>query len=84
MLHVSMRYLYFSSLLLSCVSILTSCLFPQSSFAMPIYIGIILCGILMSVGMYRKAAIQVKQQILMAAFGAVLTAVGVGVFFYLR
>jgi uncharacterized membrane protein len=51
---------------------------------MPIYIGIILCGILMSVGMYRKAAIQVKQQILMAAFGAVLTAVGVGVFFYLR
>ena len=79
-----MRSLFFFSLLPSCVIILTSSLFPQSSFALPIYIGITLYSILMTVGMCRKSAPEVKRQILMAAAGAVFTAVGVGVFYYLR
>jgi hypothetical protein len=79
-----MRSLFLSSLLPSCVIILTSSLFPQSSFALPIYIGITLYSILMTVCMCRKSAPEVKRQILMAAAGAVFTAVGVGVFFYLR
>jgi hypothetical protein len=79
-----MRSLFFFSLLPSCVIILTSSLFPQSSFALPIYIGITLHSILMTVCMCRKSAPEVKRQILMAAAGAVFTAVGVGVFFYLR
>lgn len=79
-----MRSLFFFSLLPSCVIILTSSLFPQSSFALPIYIGIILSGILMTMGMYRQSAPEMKRQILMAATGAVFTAIGVGVFFYLR
>jgi hypothetical protein len=79
-----MRSLFFFSLLPSCVIILTSSLLPQSSFALPIYIGIILSGILMTVGMYRKATPEMKRQMLLAAAGAVFTAVGVGVFFYLH
>jgi hypothetical protein len=79
-----MRSLFFFSLLPSCGIILTSSLFPQSSFALPIYIGIILSGILMTVGMYRKATPEMKRQMLLAAAGAVFTAVGVGVFFYLH
>jgi hypothetical protein len=51
---------------------------------LPIYIGIILSGILMTVGMYRKATPEMKRQMLLAAAGAVFTAIGVGVFFYLR
>ncbi|MFM2169655.1 MAG: hypothetical protein RIS79_4026 [Verrucomicrobiota bacterium] len=67
-----------------CAIILMSSLFPNSSFALSVYIGIALYSILMTVVLLRKATPQVKQQILMAASGAVLTAVGVGVFFYLR
>jgi uncharacterized BrkB/YihY/UPF0761 family membrane protein len=59
-------------------------LFPDSSFALPVYIGIGLYCILMTVWLYRKAVPEVKRQILIAASGAVLTAVGVGVFLYLR
>jgi hypothetical protein len=79
-----MRSLFFFSLLPSCVIILTSSLFPQSSFALPIYIGIILYSILMTVGMCQKSAPKLKRQILLAATGAIFTVVGVGVFFFLR
>ena len=79
-----MRSLFFFSLLPSCVIILTSSLFPQSSFALPVCIGIALYSIWMTVGMYRKATPEVKRQILLAAAGAVFTAVGAGVFFYLH
>ena len=72
------------AILPACAIILMASLFPNSSFALPVYIGIGLYSILMTVGVYGKATPQVKRQILMAASGAVLTAVGVGVFFYLR
>lgn len=67
-----------------CAIILMASLFPNSSFALPVYIGITLYGILMTVGVYRKATPHVKRQTLIAASGAVITALGVGVFFYLR
>jgi hypothetical protein len=79
-----MRSLFLFSFLPSCGIILTSCLFPQSFFAFPIYIGIILYGTLMMVGVYRKSAPKVKWQIQLAATGALFTPVGVGVFFCLR
>jgi hypothetical protein len=72
------------AILPGCAIILMASLFPNSPFALPVYVGICLYCILMTVSVYRKAKPQVKQQILMAASGAVLTAVGVGVFFYLR
>ena len=72
------------AILPGCAIILMAGLFPNSSFALPVYIGIGLYSILMTLAMYRKATTPVKQQILMAASGAVLTAVGVGIFFYLR
>ena len=79
-----MRSLFFFSLMPSCGIILTSSLFPQSSFAFSIYIGIILYSTLMTVGVYRKSAPKVKWQFQLAATGAFFTAVGVGVFFCLR
>ena len=72
------------AILPGCAIILTAGIFPDSSFALPVYVGIGLYGILMTVWLYRKAVPEVKRQILIAASGAVLTAVGVGVFFYLR
>jgi hypothetical protein len=67
-----------------CAIILMASLFPNSSFALPLYLGIILYSILVTVGLHRKATPQVKRQILIAASGAVLTALGVGMFVYLR
>jgi hypothetical protein len=72
------------AILPGCAIILMASIFPDSSFALPVYIGIGLYSILMTVWLYRKAATEVKRQILIAASGAVLTAVGVGVFFCLR
>lgn len=72
------------AILPGCAIILIASIFPQNEFALLAYICIGLYSILMTVSVYRKAKPQVKQQILMAASGAVLTAVGVGVFFYLR
>ena len=72
------------AILPGCAIILTAGIFPDSSFALPVYVGIGLYGILMTVWLYRKAVPEVKRQILIAASGAVLTAVGVGVFFALR
>jgi hypothetical protein len=72
------------AILPGCAIILMTSIFPDSSFALPVYIGIGLYSILMTVYVYRKAAPEVKRQILIAASGAVLTAVGVGVFFCLR
>lgn len=72
------------ALLPGCAIILMASLFPNSSFALPVYIGIGLYSVLMTVVLLRNASPQVKRQMLMAASGAVLTAVGVGVFFYLR
>jgi hypothetical protein len=68
----------------SCAIILIASLFPNSSLALPAYIGIALYSIFVTLGLLRKAAPQAKRQILITASGAVLTAVGVGVFFYLR
>lgn len=67
-----------------CAIILMASLFPDSSFALPVYIGIGLYSILMTVGLYRKVTPEIQRQILIASSGAVLTALGVGVFFYLR
>ena len=72
------------AILPSCAIILIASIFPQNSFALLAYVCIGLYSILMTVGLYWKATTPAKQQILMAASGAVLTAVGVGVFFYLR
>lgn len=63
---------------------LMACLLPQNNFTLLAYIGIGLYSILMTVGLYRKASPVVRRQVLIASSGAVLTAVGVGVFFYLR
>ena len=67
-----------------CAIILMASLFPNSSFALPLYLGIILYSILVTVTLHRKATSQVKRQVLIAASGAVLTALGVGLFVYLR
>lgn len=67
-----------------CAIILMASLFPNSSFALPVYIGIGLYGILMTVWLYRKAMPEVKRQILISSSGVVLTAIGVAVFFYFR
>ena len=72
------------AILPGCAIILMASIFPDSSFALPVYIGIGLYCILMTLGVYRKAMPEVKRQILIAAAGAVLTAIGVGVFFALR
>jgi hypothetical protein len=72
------------AILPGCAIILIASIFPQNNFALLAYIGIGLYSILMTVCLLRKATPQVKRQVLIASSGAVLTALGVGVFFYLR
>jgi hypothetical protein len=72
------------AILPGCAIILMASLFPNSSFALPVYIGIGLYSILMTVVLLRKATPQVKREVLITSSGAALTALGVGVFFYLR
>jgi hypothetical protein len=72
------------AILPGCAIILIASIFPQNNFALLAYIGIGLYSILMTVGLLRKASPQMQRQVLIASSGAVLTAVGVGVFFYLR
>ncbi len=67
-----------------CAILLMASLFPDSSFALPFYIGIGLYSILITVGLYRKVTPEIQRQILIASSGAVLTALAVGAFFYLR
>ncbi len=59
-----MRYL-----LPPCAIILMASLFPDSSFALPVYIGIGLYSILMTVGLYRKVTPEIQRQILIASSG---------------
>jgi hypothetical protein len=63
---------------------LMACLLPQNNFTLMAYLGIGLYSIFMTVSLYRKASPEKRSQILIAASGAVLTALGVGVFLYLR
>jgi len=70
-------------LFLLAVITLLACLLPQNNLTLLAYIGLGLYSILMTVGLYRKASPEVRRQILIASSGAVLTALGVGVFFYL-
>ena len=72
------------AILPGCAIILVASIFPQNDFALLAYIGIGLYSILMMVALLRKATPEVKRQILMAASGAVLTAVAVGLFLYIR
>ena len=72
------------AILPGCAIILIASIFPQNNFTLVAYLGIALYSILMTVGLYRKASPSIRRQILTASSGAVLTALGVGVFFYLR
>ncbi|MFN0080140.1 MAG: hypothetical protein ACKVY0_27055 [Prosthecobacter sp.] len=63
---------------------LMACLLPQNNFTLLAYLGIGLYSIFMTVGLYRKASPPLRRQILITASGAVLTALGLGVFIYLR
>ncbi len=77
-----MRYLLPPlAILPGCAIILMASLFPDSSSALPVYIGIGLYSILMTVFLLRKATPEVKRQILIASSGAVFMALGAGVFF---
>ena len=74
-----MRYIVLSSAI-----ILMACLLPQNNFTLLAYLGIGLYSIFVTVGLYRKASPPMRRQILITASGAVLTALGIGVFIYLR
>ncbi len=72
------------AILPGCAIILIACLFPNSSFALPAYIGIALYSIFLTVSLMRKTTPQVKRQILISSVVSVGVALGGGVFFYLR
>jgi hypothetical protein len=63
---------------------LIACLLPQNNVTLLAYVGIGVYSILMAVGMLRKASPEVRRSMLIASSGAVLVALGVGAFVWLR
>jgi hypothetical protein len=70
-----MRFIFLSS-----VIILVACLFPQNAFALLAYVCVALYAILLTANTIWTAPPQVKRQALIASFGAVAVALGVGIF----
>ena len=64
--------------------ILVACLFPTHPWAMVVYVAISLYSIFLIADLYRKASPETKTQALIAGSCAVLMALGIGAFLYLR
>jgi hypothetical protein len=63
---------------------LVACIFPNHPLSMGVYLGAILFAVVSGINIVRKASPAVQRQALFASLGALLVAVGVGTFVYLR